>query len=250
MYHFLLGGYDLEMLEIKKILDTNQLIYTDKRLAWGATIDDYYDIITSNPSEHFVGIELSIRPNSFVPKYYIDIDHHNEKSHLPASIEQIADLLNIKLSRHQQLVAANDKGYIPAMEALDASVEEIQNIRRLDRQTQGVTEEMEKIAEQEIKFDVNKNGVRIIKTSLDKFSPIVDRLQEKKILIYNAKTLNYYGQGVQNLALEFKNLISTQKAYHGGGENGYFGTVTGVFSETELNVIISNILDHVAIYDS
>ena len=42
---FLLGGYDLEMLEIKKILDSKNVEYKDKNLSWGAKLSDYQDIL-------------------------------------------------------------------------------------------------------------------------------------------------------------------------------------------------------------
>ena len=47
--------------------------------------------------------------------------------------------------------------------------------------------------------------------------------------------------------IKFKviNLIEKKKAYHGGGDNGYFGIVVGAFSETELNNIIQEILKNV-----
>ncbi len=53
---------------------------------------------------------------------------------------QIPELLNIELSRWQQLIAANDCGYIPAMLKMDASNNEIEAIRKADRKAQGVTD--------------------------------------------------------------------------------------------------------------
>ena len=248
MYHFLLGGYDLEMLEIRKILEIHNQPFTDLNLSWGATLDAYQEAIQANPNHVFVGIELVIKDNSVIPQNYIEIDHHNEKAHLPASIEQLASVLGVNLTRHQQLVAANDKGYIPAMRQMGASEDEIEYIRYLDRQAQGVTEEMEQMALSSLKKGRFEHDVFVIETPLDKFSPIVDRLNQNKILIYNHETLNYYGVGINKLAESFKNLIDSQKAYHGGGDSGYFGTVAGAFSQTELNTIISQIIAHVADY--
>lgn len=244
-YHFLLGGYDLEMIEIRRLLEDNRQLFTDKKLSWGASLEDYQDVTEAQSDHHFVGIELTVRDTMLIPARYFEIDHHNEKSYLPASIEQVAELLNITLTRHQQLVAANDRGYIPAMRAMGASETEIKHIRRLDRKAQGVTDEMEAQAEESVQKAIHKQGVLVVETPLDKFSPIVDRLNTKKLLIYNFITLNYYGEGVKQLSEVFKDLISAKKAYYGGGDSGFIGTVAGAFSETELNQIIETILNHV-----
>ncbi len=60
MYHFLLGGYDLEMLEIRKILEIHNQPFTDLNLSWGATLDAYQEAIQANLNHVFVGIELVI----------------------------------------------------------------------------------------------------------------------------------------------------------------------------------------------
>ena len=43
----------------------------------------------------------------------------------PAAPLQVADVLGVTPDRHMQLVAANDAGYIPAMQALNADKDEI-----------------------------------------------------------------------------------------------------------------------------
>ncbi len=40
-YIFLLGGHDLEMQEIRNILEEKQLKYFDYNLAWGAKLSSY-----------------------------------------------------------------------------------------------------------------------------------------------------------------------------------------------------------------
>ena len=72
------------------------------------------------------------------PTPYTDIDHHNERDHEPASIVQVAELLGVALTRREQLVAANDRGYIPALRAAGATDAEVADIRRADRAAQGV----------------------------------------------------------------------------------------------------------------
>ncbi|MGA0560694.1 hypothetical protein ACO2Q8_28775 [Larkinella sp. VNQ87] len=238
-YLFLLGGHDLEMVEIRALLEKHQLAYVDRQLAWGATWSDYQDIINEFDweSRHLVGIELS-GPK---PEQAILIDHHNELSAQPASIEQITNLLGISLSRHQQLVAENDKGYIPAMRKWGATEEEVQRIRRLDRKAQGITEKMERIAEADCRIKNYCSNVTIIKTKLTKFSPIVDRLQVSRLLIYNDSELTYYGDRSAELAQVFALEVAEGKAYYGGGANGFFGVARGWFSEEEIGQFVERI---------
>lgn len=219
---FLLGGHDLEMLEIKKILASRGLTYYDKNLQWdNANLSQYNEIL--NNTNLFIGIELI--PDIDEPTNFTLIDHHNENSGKPSSIEQVADLLNIKLTNYQLLVAANDKGYIPAMETLGATSEEIDNIRYRDREAQGVTEEDELLAEQSIKENLTiEFGITVVKSLTSHFSTITDRLYPcDKLLIYTDQELTYFGKSSFQLALAFDHFIKQKKAYSGGGERGFFG---------------------------
>lgn len=151
-YVFLLGGRDLEMITIKRMLIDSGFeepeSIADLNLQWGAKLSAYQNRF--NDELTFVGIELS--QDIVPPPHYINIDHHNENANKPSSIEQIAKLLGIELTREQQLIAANDKGFIPAMEALGATREEIVDIRRRDREAQGVTEKNVVIRNVKIKW--------------------------------------------------------------------------------------------------
>lgn len=219
---FLLGGHDLEMLEIKEMLLSRGMIVHDENLQWdNAQLSKYRNIL--NDTDHFVGIELmtDIEP----PIYYMLIDHHNENAGKASSIEQVAELLGITLNHDQQLVAANDKGYIPAMQAMGATTEEIEDIRKRDRKAQGVTEEDERLGEKSIEENRTiMNGITVVESLTAKFSTITDRLYPcNQILIFTDYELSYYGEGVPLLVLAFNELIKKQEAYSGGGEKGFFG---------------------------
>lgn len=230
---FLLGGRDLEMVEIGNSLKAKGLIFHDRNLHWGAKLSAYQDLF--DESHIFVGIELI--PDIPLPRHYIEIDHHNNKSHLPSSIEQLAELLGIDLSRYQELVAANDKGYIPALKLKDASLEEINEIRYLDRKAQGVNEEDERLAEESLNSFKTKIGdLIIINSATPRFSCITDRLfPYSKLLIWRKDYLVYYGKGSQTIADYLDDLINQQKAYHGGGENGFVGIAESAISEKVLH---------------
>lgn len=238
-YYFLLGGHDLEMVTIRELLEQHRIEYIDRNLSWGASWSNYQDVIDNFDWEQkqLVGVELG---GAMPPRARL-IDHHNELAHLPASIEQIAILLGVELTRHQQLIAANDKGYIPAMLALGATEAEVQQIRRLDRQAQGVTEEMEQQAEKDIRLIKTRNKVSIIHTSLPKFSPIVDRLPNTRLLVFNASELTYYGEGAAKLGKLFADEVKAGRMYYGGGPKGFFGVGAGHYSAEAIKQFVNTI---------
>ena len=218
---FLLGGYDLEMKYIKKILDDLGLTYYDKNLTWGAKLSSYEDIFSFCKDKIVYGIEL-IKDIKIECVEYVDIDHHNENSSKKSSLEQICEILNIAMTREQILVAANDKGYIPQMSLEGATEEEIMSIRKADRQAQGITEEDEKIAQEDLLEIEDFNGLSIVKTRLSKFSPITDFLYPKtNILVYNKDSFTYYGKEAKELGKNLKK--SNNKIYYGGVEPGFMG---------------------------
>lgn len=147
---FLLGGADLEMVEIRRLLTAHALALgksdTNTELRWGAKLSNYQNLF--NDTQTFVGIELiqDIDP----PPYYINIDHHNENSYKPSSLEQVIELLEkdlklkIEFTRDMQLIAANDEGYISAIFQLSATFEKIANINHRARETLGITKSSEK----------------------------------------------------------------------------------------------------------
>lgn len=218
----LLGGHDLEMITIKNLLEERGVTFHDRELGWeNACLSAYADVL--NNDQHFVGIEL--KKDIDPPTNYQPIDHHNENADKPSSLEQVATLLGIELTREQQLIAANDKGHILAMEAIGATKEEIAEIRRLDRLAQGVTKEDERLGKKSIKKNLKvKNGITRVKALTPKFSTITDRLYpNNKLLIYTETELNYFGEGAKLLSTEFDALIKEGKAYYGGTGDGFFG---------------------------
>ena len=222
---FLLGGYDLEMIEIKKLLIQHGKHYIDRKLSWGAKLSRYQDIFHS--LTHYYGIELieDIEP----PLHYTAIDHHNDLQNNQSSLEQVAKILNVELSRYQKLVALNDSGYIPAMQKFGATEVEIELIRERDREAQGVTNEDELLAEMSIEEKKVVDGVVVVETQIHHFSPISDRLYMmgiKDYLIYNDKKLLYYGKNIEQLVKHYKKEIEKKKMYYGGG-NGFFGLAEG-----------------------
>ena len=232
------------MQEIKNILIKNSKHYLDKKLSWEEAKLSRYIHLLDNKRVYY-GIELiqDVPP----PKNYITIDHHNTLQEKPSSIEQVADILGVKLNRYQTLVALNDKGYIPAMEKFGATEVEIELIRQKDRIAQGVTQKDEILAKTAIENGEIINGVFVVKSFSNKFSPIADRCYGviDKLLIYTDNELVYYGKGVEKLVKIFNKEIKKNKAYY-GGNNGFFGISEGYFNKEEIRRIKKRIIKEVA----
>lgn len=233
---FFLGGHDLEMLTIRTLLDEHHIRYVDKRLSWeNASLAEYAEELRCYAKDGEVtvyGVELHEKGVTDIPDNYRRVDHHNDYSYLPSALEQTADILGVQLNREQQLIAANDSGYIPAMQALGAGKEEIEYIRLLDRRAQGVTEADELEAEEAIQNKMLRDGIIIVKSGISRFSPITDRLYPyERLLVYTDDELMYYGKGKGCLVSYFKDEITAGRMFHGGGDTGFIGTVKRVFSK-------------------
>lgn len=248
---FLLGGADLEMHTIRQLLDKNGYRYYDKHLRWDNAclsayrkeIEDY----TEDDIPLWVGIEL--QEDMTPPTRYICIDHHNSNAHKPSSLEQLAELLEIPLSRQEQLIAANDRAYIPGMKALQASDAEIAGIRQADRACQGVTEEEEKLAEQAIREHIQVcDNLIVVRALCHRFSPICDRLfPYDRLLIYTDEEWMYYGKQAERLVKNFQSDIQHGGIFYGGGPDGYIGCKRKVYTSSQIQQhieLIKNLMNH------
>lgn len=242
-YHFLLGGYDLEMVTIKTILEQQGIPFSDKKLRWGAKLSAYADVL--NDEDHFVGIELI--EDISTPKHYTLIDHHNEFAHLNSSLEQVADLLGVRLTREQEFVAANDVGYIYAMEAMGASPEIVKEIREKDKFEQGVTALDEELALESIgKHSKMYADILCVNSLTSHFSTITDKLYPyKKLMISYQDHFVYYGDGIEQVIHRCQHLIQQKIAFRGGGNNGFFGIAKGKITLEDVESLKNEIMETV-----
>jgi hypothetical protein len=185
------------MIEIRNILVDLKSDFHDKNLTWGAKASEYKNEFAETDDKISVLIELDL--DIVPPENSIIIDHHNENAGIdqPTSIEQIAVLFGISLTRWQRLIAANDRGWIPAMKQAAASEEEIEKIRTYDRICQGVSEEMEQQAERICARIERTNHPVTVNFDYDNVSPITDSLYGKagNILIYGPHSTTFSGDG-------------------------------------------------------
>lgn len=241
---FLLGGYDLEMLTIKQMLEERKdCMVLDRHLKWdNALLSAYQDELSHYSDCTIYGIEL--KEDVAVPNHYHRIDHHNDWTHKPSSLEQVASVLGITLSHKQQLVAANDKGYIPAMKALGATDEEIADIRRRDRSAQGVTENDEALAELSLAQNLSRYGNLIVVKSLtSRFSSICDKLfPYQRLIVYTDLEWMYCGEGKVELIKQLESEIKQKRVFHGGGDCGYIGTPQNAYSEEQINLFVKQVI--------
>jgi len=241
---YFLGGHDLEMLEIRRMLEARGLEegkdFFDRKLGWGAKLSDYQDLFASDRPNVCIELAEDIPP----PPHYIRIDHHNERAERPSSLEQLAGMLGHSLSPYQQLVAANDRAYIAGMKELGASAAQIAEIRRKDRQAQGVTEAEEQQAEAAAQQAVQRGKVCVVRTGLSRFSPIADRLYEQPhLLIFNDHELTYYGPARDRLAAHYAAEVAAGKAYYGGESNGFFGFGKNAFHPPDTQRLVEEIVE-------
>ncbi len=151
---YFLGGRDLEMVAIRELLDQAAPGRVhDKALAWGARASSYEDEIIAalQRGDPIVLVEL-IDDLGLVSGPNCDrvtvIDHHGSLAgeNAPTALEQVFRRLKRPASewtRWRQLVAANDRGHVRALEAAGATADEIRQVRAADRRAQGISDEEE-----------------------------------------------------------------------------------------------------------
>lgn len=240
---FLLGGADLEMHTIRDVLSREGITFFDHYLRWDNALLSSYKLELQTVKDGQIVFGIELREDIIPPECYRAIDHHNELSASPCALEQVMKILQQPMNRYEQLVAANDKSYIPGMLELDASEEEIISIRRADRKAQGVTDEEERSAEKAIESNLEiKDDLIIVQALCSRFSPICDRLfPYHKLLIYTDSEWMYYGDGCCSVRDLFADELLSGNLFYGGGEQGYVGVKQNVYKKDNIIEMINRI---------
>ncbi len=245
---FIVPANDGEAVEIRKILQAAGVDYVVTRQTWGATWAGLEpevtrvveELLSANPSAVVYGIELG------GPAHWnaINVDHHiyhdenrfNEKS----SIEQVAALLGVELTRHQTLIAANDKGYIPAMKAMGATENEIKIVRAQDRLSQGVTPDQEAQAVADVKAAEVRGGKWLVRCPQGSTSAITDRIfgQYTELLTVDGLNGKWIYFGPRHMKFYALTEGGTTLARWAGGDskNGFSG-VEKPTAETQAKIL-------------
>lgn len=232
---FIVPANDGEAVEIRKILLAAKIDHVITRQSWGATwagleqtvVEKVEGILSANPSTVIYGVELGgpARWNA------INIDHHiyrdENRSNEKSSIEQVAALLRVELTRHQLLIAANDKGWIPALKAMGASDNEIKIVRAQDRLAQGVTPDQEAQAVADVKVAEVRGGKWLVRCPQGSTSAITDRLygQYSELLTVDGRNGKWIYFGPRHMSFYALTEGGTTLARWAGGDpkNGFSG---------------------------
>ncbi len=237
---FFLGGADLEMAEIRALLEIHAPgRFVDKGLEWGAKASDCRDEIAAALArgETPVLVELDWDLDGIVDRGRVrEIDHHGDRAGRPASLRQAFEILGLPedaWTRRLELVAANDVGHIRAMKAAGATAEEIAEIRRADRAAQGVGADEEADAAQAIArgrelTGASGTGVTVIAVSHDRSTAAADLMEAdaggpgfENLVVVMPSKLAFFGSGALVLALK----DAAPESWWGGAlpERGFWG---------------------------
>lgn len=242
-YHFFLGGNDLEMEAIRRLLRYREVPperIHDENPGWGAKASHYEKALGRLPKDAVpVLIELE-NDLALDERRVVILDHHGARAGIdkPTTLEQLWRLLEMPPERWGKgefadfpLIAANDRGYIPALRRLGASRAKIADIRARDRAAQGITAEQERQAEAALESPRSPAGDALTLVDLphDKTATVTDRLAldapYRNLLVISPAEVNFFGEGalVCHLHKQFPG------GWYGGElpENGYWGYATG-----------------------
>lgn len=196
------------MKTIKQVLDQQGESVLDKNLWRGAKIAAYQDDIANLLDQDIYACELDWAGEwSF--SHITALDHHGARAHEKATILQVLDVLGIPANLEYKLVAANDSGYIPAMQDLlrsegmtneDEIQKMIAHIRYMDRQSQGISSEQEMQAEEAIKNKQTLLDGKLVLVALphSKCATVTDRLfgsYTNLLVLSGDGEANFYGDG-------------------------------------------------------
>ena len=230
---------DGEAVQIAKILKEKNIKTLITKQGWGASWNELEPEIKKEIEEYknkgykIFGVELQGQ----APEGAVNIDHHiydgDDRSNEKSSLEQVAELIGYKLSLFEEFIAANDKGFIPAMISLaktkNLSKEQteklIEKVRLQDRAAQGITPEQEEIAEKAIQEAEISDSLTVVHMAHSKTSTVCDRLwgQYKNLLIVSSDgEVNFFGE--RRVIETLSNLV--EGSWSGGDldhDNGFWG---------------------------
>lgn len=176
-YHFFLGGADAEMRRIAEVLKEAGVRFSDAGLGWGARVSAYGTAVAEAAEAGFVPVLVELELDVAVPPGTVVVDHHGDRASEPASLLQVLALLGREPSRWDVLVAANDAGWFPGLQAVGATSEEMALVRAADRAAQGITPEQEEEAACALGAPEEYVGhIRVLRMAHSKTAPIGDAI--------------------------------------------------------------------------
>ena len=139
--------------------------FEDKNLRWdNAFASAYLEEIKKSLADGLTPVLVELK-NDIAKDLFAQcqvVDHHDKFVGRQACLLQVLKILKLRPTRQQQLIAANDSGYIPAMLALGASRSEVEEIRCMDWQAQNISVELVEESMRAYENKKIKNGVFVI----------------------------------------------------------------------------------------
>ncbi|MGL4462651.1 MAG: hypothetical protein ACRC1K_10895 [Planctomycetia bacterium] len=212
---YFLGGRDLEMETIAALLAAapGPPIVHDARLAWGAAASAYRAELAAELAAGrtpvLVELNLDLPPAELPADRVAVVDHHGPKAgkNAKTSLEKVFERLGLPpkaWTRRHALVAANDRGHIPALVALGADADEIAATRAADRRAQGITPAEE---------DEGRRAAAAAELRLDGRLTVARPSHHRTAAVADPLAPELGGPGYRNLAV----LAPTQTSYFGAG---------------------------------
>lgn len=215
---YFLGGRDLEMREIRILLEEVGLgdRIVDQGLAWGARASAYGQQIRTalGSGETPVLIELVDDLSDIDRQALVIVDHHGARAGAdrPSALRQIfnraAKARGAAWTRRRHLVEANDIGHIAGLRAAGATSSEIRAIRDADRASQGIDAATEAESRRAVANLTRQGGLSIVCTTGETSSAIADFATTDyggpgadDLLVIGPAKLSFYGNGAAVLAL-------------------------------------------------
>lgn len=236
--HYLLGGRDLEMLEIRRLLERHAPhAFTDHGLRWGAKLSDYRReiarLIADGRSPVAVELDDDMPKRWAARRRLVVVDHHGPRAGAdrPSALAQVFALLGLprkRWTRRHALVAANDIGHVAGLRAVGASRQEILRVRAEDRQAQGVTAADESEARRAISCRRAEGALTIVETGSATSSAIADMMLPElggpgyhNLLVLMPEKVAFFGDGRVVLAMAQRH----EKSWSGGAlpATGFWG---------------------------
>jgi hypothetical protein len=203
------------MVEIRRLLGGRRpgdpaYVMHAKPLPWGAGVSAYGAAAPDTLARGETPVLIELRNDlGLPPDRIVEIDHHGERAGIdkPTSIEQVFALLGRprgQWTRRLDLVAANDRGYIPGLLGAGASREEAAAIRAEDRMAQGITPADENAAAQAVerREELAGGALTLVELPHDRFAAVSDRLHRglggpgyEALLILGRSEAQYDGPG-------------------------------------------------------
>jgi len=224
---------DLEALAIIDLLQRRGEAYAVTGQGWGASwtgleagpLDEWRWFRERFPHAELYGIELA-GTNTLGA---IDIDHHlvrGEDRRQPlTSLEQVAAILNHRLSVEERLIAINDRGHVRGLLREGVGWDDISRLRQRDRAAQGLTWIEEAEARREAAGARLMNEVYVVTCATKPTSAHGDELvaRDRKVapyLLLAPGTWEYSGPAAPRLA----QCGYSEEHWSGGEEDyGFFG---------------------------